>query len=295
MFSVNRIRLAILIALLAGVNPQALIAQDVPAVSVRDLKQSPQRFWAGLFVFNDVLKEMPGGKTQTIDSREVVRFATRDLGEVYVERDALPLFEALEVGSEYLLVGTVSQREKSFAGLFRRGGSFVVIVRDVLPVEKSAADIPELLAEIDRDQPTNEFNRVFLVLEDIMGEIHKDIFGYASNQNIPMSEVFSQREHRDRLATGVRSALRRYEDRNRTTSQELFVNVLLSMIALQHGYVDLAQPAYQPDLEAPDAPASLETPAEDAFGDPESWGLTDPAPEPDTPAPEADGETLPVE
>ncbi len=247
-------------------------SQEVPAVKVEQLKANPQRYWASFFVFTDVLKERTGRQTMRIDGRKVFKFQTETLGVIYAEPDVAERMADLNEGEEYLFVGTVLQRPPSRFS-FSRQGSFVIIIRDITPFQQNAADIPGRLSGINLGHSDNPFNLVFKALDQIMRDVNKDMFGYASNNNISLTDMFGDPEHRSKVAASVRSAIRRYEDVNRTSGQEFFVQVIVSMIALQYGYVDPAAAAFEPEADA--VPQVL-LPMDDDDLRPEDWDLSEP-------------------
>lgn len=269
-----------------------LDAEEIPAVDIADLKTSPQRYWAGFFVFKDVLQEKPGGTTLRIDKRKITRFRTRELGDVYAEQHLLTRLSKLKLGEEYLLVGTVSQKKNwlgsLFGGLLGDRGKFIVIVKDITMYKKDTGDVPGMMSIIERVNTTNVYNRTLLVLQDIIEVVNEDMFGYASAQNLTLAEAFARPESRDKLGASVRAALRKYEDRNRTSSQELFIQIVMSFIAYQNGLVDLAKPVYEPEPLDPGAPAVLDEGGANRNSPetPESWDLSrqntvsEPAPTP---------------
>ncbi|HMP89776.1 MAG TPA: hypothetical protein PJ991_06225 [Kiritimatiellia bacterium] len=281
--------------------PGVLLAQDYFAADVLDIKRRPQNYWARGVVFRDVLTELPQTRrTLRIDDRVVTRFGTKELGEIYAEPDAVEQLQKLEIGVEYLFSGTVGQR----------GRRYYAIIRNVSAYEQQTENIPELMSAIKLDGSTNQFNRVFSVLNIVMTDIHKDLFGYATANNLTLPQIFEGSEHRDKIAASARTALRRFEEKSKTTSQEFFISVIISMLALQYGYVEPAPPvtpddAFNPDNDAGEIPYAL------PWGDditPESWDIQsepeaepeadivpepDPAPEPEQPVMDIVEEEIP--
>jgi len=267
-------------------------AQDYFATDVKDIKSSPQRYWAKGIVFRDTLVEQPQRRTLSIDNRTVTRFVTEQLGEVYAEKEAVELLNNLAPGVEYLFSGTVGQR----------GRRYYTVVRSVSAYRQDTENIPALLGDVNLLNTTNQFNRVFIVLDGVMKDVHKDLFGFATANNIKLEEMFGRTEHRDKVAASIRSALRRFEENSKTTSQEFFVSIIISMLALQYGYVEQVPASYEAEPPASSELDSLpDSDVDDEVG-PESWDIpdeqiqTEPAPM-EEPAPPASGmiESQPVE
>lgn len=245
------------VLLVAGLLASAARAQEVPAVKAQDLKARPQQYWAAFFVFSDVLKEGPAGPPRQIGDAKVVRFKTDVLGKAYVEEAALPVLRDLSPGEEYLFYATVTQEKPALWGWWPGGRDFVVIVKDVAMIKRETGELPGRLVWSGGEAPADRISQPLAQLDQIIKDVHKDVFGFAQTQGIPLSDAFTMDEHRDKVVASVRSALRRFEDRNRITSQEFFVNVISSLIAYQYGYAGAEPTGYVPakleDETAPEA------------------------------------------
>jgi len=239
--------------------PPVLQAQDVPAVKADELKKSPQKFWASFFVFEDVLDQHPGNSTISIDDVEYTRFETKTIGTVYAESQIVDSLRGLDVGKPYLFVGTVNQKGGALFGLFG-GSKFVVIVKEVSQPKQDSINITGRIPELELQLTTNRVNQTFARLDELFKEVQKDMLGFANSQGITIEEVFGG-AYRDKVAASVRTALRRYEEKNRGNSQEFFVDVIVSMMAVQHGFGEARQAEYIPDEIAPSEPVTLEEPA----------------------------------
>ena len=250
---------AMLVMLVAWAAP--LSAQEMPpAVAAKDLKERPQKYWASFFVFSDVLKEKPARSLRTIDGIKVARFEAEALGEAFVEEAALPVLRDLPDGEEYLFFATVTQSKGSSWKLWSSGREFVVVVKDVARIQRAPDEIPSRLVWSGDAGVTNRMNLPLIWLDQIIKEVHKDIYGFAQAQGVPMADAFTRDEHQEKVAASVRSALRRFEEQNRITSQEFFVQIVRSLIAYQYGYVDAASAGYTPEapLEEPALAAPVE-------------------------------------
>lgn len=247
--------------LIASIAPALLLlgsttfAQDIPSVAAKELRDGPQRYWAGYFVFSDVLETVPSGKTTTIDDRRVAVFNTKVLGEAFAEQDLVPKLRELAPDKEYLFYATVIQQKKGVWGFLSAGGEFVVIVKDVTEIEEKAADVALRLGATDSAAIPDRVGHPLVQLDEIIKDIHKDMFGYAQTQGIPIAEVFTDAKHRDKVASSARNAIRRFEDRQRTSGQEFFVEVLSSFIALQYGYAENSGGVFEPDNIYPEEDA----------------------------------------
>jgi hypothetical protein len=147
-------------------------AQEYLPVELSDLKASPQRYWAKGIVFRDVLKEKPGDRSTRINDRTIYRFQTEGIEEVFVFSESLDAIKKLKKGDEYLFSGTVAQR----------GRNYYVLVRDASAIDESAAEkIPDILTEINLENPTSQFNRVFVSLQQIMKDVQRQ--GKSSRQS----------------------------------------------------------------------------------------------------------------
>jgi hypothetical protein len=270
-------------------------AQEYVPVDVNDVKVSPQRFWARGIVFRDVLKEHPGDRTLKIDGRTLTRLSTEKLGDVYAEEPLLTRIAHSPLDTEYLFSATISQREKKSFLIFGGGRKYIVTLRDMTDVSGSAASLPDQLANINRGLTTNIYNRVFASLESIMADVQKDLFAYATSQNIPIETVFDVNAgHMAKVTSSIHAALRRAEQNSKTPVQEYLVNLIVAMMAMQNGYVEPAPQVYVPEA-LPDEPSVIDTNALDAS----SWDLSvstepEPAPEPEVePEPTVESEPAP--
>jgi hypothetical protein len=266
-----------LVALLALVSP--VMAQEYAPVEIADLKDSPQRFWAKGIVFRDTLAEAPGRRTVKVDGRVVTRFRTEGLGEIYASPEVLEPLAALAPGVEALFSGTVSQR----------GRDYLVIVQRVAEAMTDGAAIPAKLEDIQRTGSTNEYNYIFEVLDTVLADARKQLFAHSTSQDQALGDLLRPGSPgRDKVANSVRAALRNLEDNAKIPAQEFLVSLMISMLALQEGYVETAAPVYEPmqDGEAMLEYMPLETgsasDATDAIDAPvtrEEWDLV-PVPEP---------------
>jgi len=216
-------------------------AQDYVPVQISDIKNSPQRYWAKGIVFRDVLTEAPQKKRRSIDDRDVTRFYTEQIGELYAEDGVLETLRALPVDREYLFAGTVGQR----------GRNYYVVVQRVAGQVDPELNFQEQLRALNLANPTNVYNMAIQTLFGIMREVEADLTGYAAPQNLEVGQLFDvNSEHYGRISTSVRNVLRRVEDQSKMPSSEFLVNLIISMMAVQRGHGEAAQADYQP---APDA------------------------------------------
>jgi len=226
-------------------------AQEYIPVEVKDLKDSPQRFWARGIVFRDVLQELPGTRTLRLNDRTITRFALKELGEVYAFEDLVARSSSLPLGAEYLFSGTVIQR----------GRNYLFVIKDISSINTNSASIPDQLATINRGLSTNVYNRVFAALEGIMAEIQNELFAYATSQNISMETVFDvSAGHMQKVTSSIHTALRRAEERSKMPAQEYLVSLIVAMMAMQNGYVETAPKPYVPEMkpaETPTAPMEI--------------------------------------
>lgn len=215
-----------------------VLAQDYMPVEIRDLKSSPQRYWAKGIVFRDTLKTVPGTRTLRIDDRTITRFETEQIGELYAVGESIDRLRQLTPGMEYLFSGTVAQR----------GRNYFIVVRDASSIAEKAEKVPEMMGAINLDNPTNEYNRVFASLEQIMKEVQKDIFAYATAQNITVKEMFDHKgEHRDKIFNSIRLNVRKIEEQSKIPAQEYLISLIVAIMAMQQGYTEAAPPVYHPD------------------------------------------------
>ena len=223
-----------------------VLAQEYIPVEVKDLKDSPQRFWARGIVFRDVLKEHPGSSTMRLDDRTITRLVLGTLGEVYAPAELVDRLSALPLDTEYLFSATVSQRGRKY--FFQARQKYVVLIKDVAPGSTNSTSIPDQLAKIDMGLSTNIYNRVFASLEGIMAEVQKDLFAYATTQNIPIETLFDVNAgHIAKVSTSIHAALRRAEERSKMPAQEYLVSLIIAMMAAQNGYVQPAPKPYIPE------------------------------------------------
>lgn len=202
-------------------------AQEYVPVEVTDVKDAPQRFWARGIVFRDVLKEHPGTTTLRVDDQTLTRFKLDTLGEVYAPAELVDRISSLPLDVEYLFSATVSQRGRTF--LFLRRQKYVFLIKDVSVVTTDSVSIPDQLANMNRGLTTNIYNRVFASLEYIMADVEKDLFAYATSQNISMEKVFDVNAgHMARVTSSIHSALRRAEDRSKMPAQEFLVSLIVA-------------------------------------------------------------------
>jgi len=257
--SVLRVLMLALQLAALSVTATALHAQEIPSIKADDLKKSPQKYWAGFFVFEDTLEEAPEDATICIDDVDYTRFKTRTVGTVYAESGIVETLRRLDAGKPYLFVGTVGQKSGALFGLLG-GSKFVVIVRDVSQPKADTINIIGRVPGLELELTTNRVNQTFAQLDVLFKEVQQDMLGFANSQGITIEEVFGG-AHRDKVASSVRSALRRYEERNRGNSQEFFVDVIVSMMAVQHGYGEARRESYVPEEITPAEPVVLEQPA----------------------------------
>lgn len=249
--------LKVLIVVATSVAP--LAAQEVATIKPGDLKESPQRYWASFFVFADTFTESPGNRSTEVDDEEVYRFKTEIVGEVYAEPAAADKLRELEPGGEYLFFATVKQEKSGLFGRLR-GGEFVVIVKEVSVVERDAEAIAGLMAGAQDADATNRAAVALRTLNEVSQAVQQELFGFARSEGITVEELLADPEYQQKVAGSIRSSLRRYEQQNRSSSQELFVDVIRSLLV--SGGASKPAPVevdiYVPDdieITAPDAPA----------------------------------------
>lgn len=250
--------------------PTVALSQNYGYVDLEDLKVSPHLYWAKGIVFRDVLSVEPGGKTKKLDDRSFHRFETRELGEVYADTDSLSKFDGLAVDKEYYFSGTIAQK----------GRKYYYIVNNVSAYVNDAEYLKSLLSELNNEKPTNQYNQVFMVLENIMQDVHNDLFGYSTTQNIPINKLIGDPAYRQIVAAACRTALRRFEDTTEGSAKELFISTIISMMALQYGYADTSDPqayeAYDPDEAVEEVEnAELQKSSEYKGPSEEEWDLSE--------------------
>lgn len=281
---VHRIRAVVLVGWMLAASVTGYAQEYVP-VEVTDVKDAPQRFWARGIVFRDVLKEHPGTTTLRVDDQTLTRFKLDTLGEVYAPAELVGRISSLPLDVEYLFSATVSQRGRTF--LFLRRQKYIFLIKDVSVVTTDSVSIPDQLANMNRGLTTNIYNRVFASLEYIMADVEKDLFAYATSQNISMEKVFDVNAgHMARVTSSIHSALRRAEDRSKMPAQEFLVSLIVAMMAMQHGYVEVAPEQYIP---ADAAPVLTVAPADEeaSKASESSWDLSAPPVVADEVVPEA--------
>lgn len=196
------------------------VAQDAPSITAADLKKSPQRYWASYFVFSDRLESGPSGRTMRIDDREVTRFKTATIGELYAETDALEALSAMEEGEECLLYATVIQKKKSFWG---GGDDFAVIVRSAAAMASAeAASAPVAASERQA--------AIIALLEAVKKEVRQEMFGVAQAEGVSLDVVLSSDEYRDRVRSSIRSAVRKIEEQERSSGYEFMINIIWAVM-----------------------------------------------------------------
>lgn len=269
--------LAAIFFLVAG----AVSAQEFIPVKTKDIKESPQVFWAKGIVFRDVLSAYPKSKSLSIDGRRVTLFRTEALGDVYADKDLLETLKSLEIGGEYLFSGSVGQTK---GGFFSGSGEYVVIVQHVIKPEADSSTVAEKLAELNLVNSSNAYNQIFMALGQIMKAVEGDAYALANSEGITLKEMFDPANPRiDKLSTSVRKILRDVEEDNKMPTEELFVRIIISLIATDLGFAEPAAPAYKPEDTGISAEESavIEAPA---LVDPDmtkdAWDLsaTNPAP-----------------
>lgn len=205
-------------------------AQEPPVVKPADLKASPQRYWAGFFVFSDVLTGLPSDRSIKIDNDNAFKFETLEVGDVYAEAAAAETLRRAAPGSEYLFFATVKQQKSGVWGRLR-GGDFVVIVKEAARVERDAETIAGMLTEARMADATNETARALFSLNEVSRAAQQELFGFAQSEGMTLEELLASPEQQDKVNGSIRSALRKFEQQNRSSSQELFVGVIRSLMA----------------------------------------------------------------
>jgi hypothetical protein len=225
-----------------------LRAQEAPAVKASDLRDAPQRYWAGFFVFTDVLTEAPGERATRVDDGDVFKFTTSEVGDVYAEPAAAATLRGASPGDEFLFFATVKQQKSGLWGRLR-GGEFMVIVKEAAIVERDEEVIASLLAGAAAADDTNATARVLFTLNEVSQVAQQELFGFAQSEGLTVEEVLTSPEHQQKVAASIRNALRKYEQQSRSSSQELFVGVIRSLLASTSGAGATREPApeYAPE------------------------------------------------
>ncbi len=203
-------------------------AQEVSTIKPGDLKETPQRYWASFFVFSDVLVDAPENRSTKVDDDKVYRFSTDALGDAYAESAVAEVLREAEPGIEFLFFATVKQQK---SGLWGRGGDFVVIVKEASVVERDAEAISSLMAEAQAADATNRAAIALRNLGEVSQAVQQELYGFAQSEGMTVEELIAAPEYQQKVAGSIRTALRRYEQQNRSSSQELFVDVIRSLLA----------------------------------------------------------------
>jgi chromosome segregation ATPase len=203
-------------------------AQEVSTIKPGDLKETPQRYWASFFVFSDVLVDPPENRSTKVDDDKVYRFSTDALGDAYAESAVAEVLREAEPGIEFLFFATVKQQK---SGLWGRGGDFVVIVKEASVVERDAEAISSLMAEAQAADATNRAAIALRNLGEVSQAVQQELYGFAQSEGMTVEELIAAPEYQQKVAGSIRTALRRYEQQNRSSSQELFVDVIRSLLA----------------------------------------------------------------
>ncbi len=203
-------------------------AQEVSTIKPADLKETPQRYWASFFVFSDVLVDPPENRSTKVDDDKVYRFSTDALGDAYAESAVAEVLREAEPGIEFLFFATVKQQK---SGLWGRGGDFVVIVKEASVVERDAEAISSLMAEAQAADATNRAAIALRNLGEVSQAVQQELYGFAQSEGMTVEELIAAPEYQQKVAGSIRTALRRYEQQNRSSSQELFVDVIRSLLA----------------------------------------------------------------
>ncbi len=234
--------LTTLIALCATV-----YGQETPAVKASDLKDAPQRYWAGFFVFTDVLTRIPDSRSVRVDDGDVFKFATSEVGDVYAEPAAAAILREASVGEEFLFFATVKQQKSGVWGRLR-GGEFMVIVKEAAIAERDEEVIAGFLSGAGAEDGTNASARALFDLNEVSQAAQQELFGFAQSEGMTIEALLSSPEYQQKVASSIRNALRKYEQQSRSSSQELFVAVIRSVLASSGEGVNtsVAEPDYVP-------------------------------------------------
>jgi hypothetical protein len=254
MLPTQRIRFMMATWLLAlMVMVQTVSAQEAQTVKAIDLSTAPQRYWAQFFVFSDTLRDKPSLSSQSIDGRNVFAFRTAVAGTVYAEYEAAKTLATLTEGEEHMFYATVTQRKGAMWGLLPFGRDFVVIVKSVGALQAQPRGVapvavtPQAAQTDAASQPSDLHNMILDQLDKVMKDVHKDMYGYAQSQGIPLEEVMSSEKYRDRVNASIRTAIRKTEDQQRTTAYEFFINSVWAMMAELYIDPTAGKPEYAPE------------------------------------------------
>jgi len=233
-----------LVLLLTSICSRAESPEFIP-VDVMDIKKSPQMYWAKGIVFRAVLDEVPKGKLVTIDGRDVIRFKTRELGDVYAEQNVVDRIKELELGKEYLFSGVIGQTKRTYFG---GGGDYFAIIQKVAEQQVDASKLPDSIEKLNLGNTTNIYNMVFITLDQIMRAVEKDMFASVNSEGLTVQQIFDPAKPQlDKMKTSVRKVLREVEENSKLPLEEYFVSLIISFMALQHGYVEEVHAEFQPD------------------------------------------------
>lgn len=288
----RRLMVTVVITLLVTASLTQAQKPEYAPVDVEVIKASPQMFWAKGIVFRDVLKQHPDGKSTKIDGRRAIKFKTENLGEVYCEPGVAEQIRNLELGQEYLFAGVVGQRKSRFFGR----GKYLAIIQQVTAQNTDASLVPDAISGLNLKNSTNIYNMVFVTLDQIMRAVEKDMFAAANSQGISIQQMFDPAKPQlDRVKTSIRKVLRETEEQSKLPMEEYFISLIVSLMALQHGYTEPAPTSFIPDTGGSTSEAYVaEEPV--TSSEPqitrESWDLSEkeanadaasaPAPEPET-------------
>lgn len=241
----RRIIITISLFLIATTVYSRAQSKDFIPVNVEDIKKNPQVFWAKGIVFRAVLDEIPKSRVVKIDGRDVIQFKTKELGDVYAELIVAEEIKNLELGEEYLFSGVIGQTKRTFFG---GGGDYFAIIQKVAKPIADGSLARKSIADLKLKDTTNIYNMVFITLDQIMRAVEKDMFATVNSQGLTVQQMFDPgKPQLDKMKTSVRKILREVEENSKLPLEEYFVSLIISIMALQHGYVEQANEEFHPD------------------------------------------------
>jgi hypothetical protein len=240
-------------------------------VNAKDLAASPQRYWAVGIVFTDTLKAKAGRDDIRIGDERYYKFKTAIIGDCYATKEVAALLKELKAGKDYGFFGTVLQR----------GSRYYVIVQSLGITASSVDELPRTLGDVIRAGTNVVAEATFRRMETLLRGVQTDLLAYAKDKNIDVAMLFDPAsEHRDVPAQVVRAGIQSMADQMKTSSNDLFIEFLVAILAQENMAKPVNTGAIEPVAPAVPSAPPVTLPTADVEPAPEPAPVVESVPEP---------------